>query len=70
MPGALTEIINIQSQLLAMQVDLANLNQANTLYSNGSLISTATITTNLNSLLATVNTAVATASNNIINGNQ
>jgi hypothetical protein len=70
MPGALSEILTIQVELAAVQNAINNLNQANTQYSAGTLISTATIQTDLNSLVSTVNTAAALASNNVINGNQ
>lgn len=70
MPGALSEIIAIQTELVAVQNAVNNLNQANTQYSGGTLISTASLQSALASLVSTVNTAAALQSNNVINGNQ
>lgn len=70
MPGPLAEIVTIQTELAAVQNAVNNLNQANAAYAGGTLISTATIQTDLNTLVATVNTAAANQALNVINGNQ
>ncbi len=70
MPGALSQIIEIQTALAAVQNAVNNLVQANTAYSSGSLISTTSLQSALNTLVTTVNTAATTSSNNTIVGNQ
>jgi hypothetical protein len=70
MPGALSQIVNIQTEIANVQNAVNNLNQANTAYAGGTLISTASLQSALTTLAGTVNTAVATASNNTIVGNQ
>lgn len=69
MPGQLSLITAIQTELSLLQVQLNNVNQAVTAQ-GGALISTAATQTALNTIVGTINTAAALQTNNVINGNQ
>lgn len=69
MPGNLNLIISIQTELAAVQNAVNNVNQAVTAQ-GGALISTTSLQSALNTIVGTINTAVTTAANNTINGNQ
>lgn len=69
MPGNLTNLVSIQTELANLQLALNNVTTA-VAQQGGAVISTAALQTALNTVVATVNAAVINPANNTIVGNQ